>query len=99
MRSSLEAMCLTSYAQSSQPDGAQSSTSSDTRERRYEFLGDAYIHGIMHGEAWNEADLEEVTLVREPEATLTAPRHNLLAIEHIVRMAILNVRLENSRSN
>ena len=47
----------------------------------------------------NEADLEEVTLVREPEATLTAPRHNLLAIEHIVRMAILNVRLENSRSN
>ena len=22
-----------------------------------------YIHGIMHGEAWNEANLEEVTLV------------------------------------
>lgn len=47
----------------SQPDGAQSSMNSDTRNRRYEFLGDAYIHGIMHGEAWNEADLEEVTLV------------------------------------
>jgi hypothetical protein len=31
--------------------------------RRCEFLGDAYIHGIMHGEAWNEANLEEVTLV------------------------------------
>ena len=37
--------------------------SSETRNRRYEFLGDAYIHGIMHGEAWNEANLEEVTLV------------------------------------
>jgi hypothetical protein len=47
----------------SQPNSAQSSMSSDTRNRRYEFLGDAYIHGIMHGEAWNEADLEDVTLV------------------------------------
>ena len=47
----------------SQPDSAQSSMSSETRNRRYEFLGDAYIHGIMHGEAWNEANLEEVTLV------------------------------------
>lgn len=47
----------------SQPNSAQSSMSSNTRNRRYEFLGDAYIHGIMHGEAWNEADLEEVTLV------------------------------------
>jgi hypothetical protein len=47
----------------SQPDSAQSSISSDTWNRRYEFLGDAYIHGIMHGEAWNEADLEEITLV------------------------------------
>jgi hypothetical protein len=47
----------------SQPDSAQNSMSSATRNRRYEFLGDAYIHGIMHGEAWNEADLEDVTLV------------------------------------
>jgi hypothetical protein len=47
----------------SQPDSAQSSTSSNTRNHRYEFLGDAYIHGIMHGEAWNETDLEEVILV------------------------------------
>lgn len=31
--------------------------------RQYEFVGDCYIHGIMHGEAWDESKLEKVILV------------------------------------
>lgn len=29
----------------------------------YEFLGDTYIHGIMHGEAYDETKIETITLV------------------------------------
>ncbi|KAJ4987096.1 nol1 nop2 sun family protein [Stagonosporopsis vannaccii] len=31
--------------------------------RRYEFIGDCYIHGIMHGEAWDESKLQKIILV------------------------------------
>ncbi|KAH6638780.1 heterokaryon incompatibility protein-domain-containing protein [Boeremia exigua] len=31
--------------------------------RRYEFVGDAYIHGIMHGEAYDGTKLEPIILV------------------------------------
>lgn len=31
--------------------------------RRYEFIGDCYIHGIMHGEAWDESKIEPIVLV------------------------------------
>ncbi|KAJ4344205.1 hypothetical protein N0V95_006245 [Ascochyta clinopodiicola] len=30
---------------------------------RYQFLGDAYIHGVMHGEVWDESKLEKIILV------------------------------------
>jgi hypothetical protein len=29
----------------------------------YELIGDAYVHGIMDGEAWNPELLEEIVLV------------------------------------
>lgn len=31
--------------------------------RRYEFIGDCYIHGIMHGETWDESKLEKIIMV------------------------------------
>ncbi|KAF9691422.1 hypothetical protein EKO04_010878 [Ascochyta lentis] len=30
---------------------------------RYQFLGDAYIHGVMHGEVWDASKLETIVLV------------------------------------
>ena len=30
---------------------------------RYKFLGDAYIHGVMHGEAYDESKLERIILM------------------------------------
>jgi hypothetical protein len=38
--------------------------SSNTAEvQHYTFIGDAYIHSIMHGEAWDEEKLEPIILV------------------------------------
>lgn len=33
------------------------------RSPQYQFIGDAYVHGIMHGEAYDEARLETIALV------------------------------------
>jgi hypothetical protein len=31
--------------------------------QHYTFLGDAYVHGIMDGEAWDEEQLKRIILV------------------------------------
>lgn len=31
--------------------------------RKWRFLGDAYVHGVMHGEAWDPYGLEQIVLV------------------------------------
>jgi hypothetical protein len=33
------------------------------RNQQYQFIGDAYVHGVMHGEAYDESELEAITLV------------------------------------
>jgi len=33
------------------------------RSKQYQFIGDAYIHGVMHGEAYDKTRLETVALV------------------------------------
>ena len=35
----------------------------ESRPGVYELIGDAYIHGMMHGEAWDAANLEDIKLV------------------------------------
>lgn len=42
---------------------SHSSTKSGDGTRHFKFLGDAYIQGIMHGEAYDEQRLETVTLI------------------------------------
>lgn len=42
---------------------ANNLASGSSAAHRYELLGDAYIHGIMHGEAWDETRLERIILV------------------------------------
>lgn len=36
--------------------------SDKSRPSRYRFIGDAYIHSIMTGEAWDESKLEKILL-------------------------------------
>lgn len=43
--------------------GVDTESSSTSGVPRYEFLGDAYIHGIMHGEAYDESKLERIILM------------------------------------
>jgi hypothetical protein len=34
-----------------------------TRENEYQFVGDCYIHGIMHGERWDKGMCKKITLI------------------------------------
>lgn len=49
--------------QVTETDSPNASVGNSSEARRYRFLGDAYIHGIMQGQAYDETHLEAISLV------------------------------------